>query len=595
VKGLTCIFALAAGVIIGLSAGKALAQSSTRVSVGSALEEADAPSPAFGIAISADGRFVAFDTAAGDLAPGDTNGTVDVFIRDRLRLTTTRVSVSSAGEQGFDVSAEPALSADGRFVVFTSDADNLVPGDTNGLRDVFIHDLLTRTTERLSESSLGAEGNGTSGISAPSISATGRLVVFDSAASNLVPNDQNGEPDVFLHDRLSGLTTRVSVPPGGAEANGASSMPVISAEGRFAAFASTATNLVPGDAGLAPGVFVADLDTGAIERASVSSTGEPARLLSGLPSISGNGRVVSFLSLADNLVPGDTNATFDVFVRDRVAGLTTRASVSSTGTQSNGVSSSAAISASGRFVVFESRASNLVPDDTNQARDVFVRDLAAGETLRVNLSAADDQTDSTSRRVAISGDGAVVAFGSAATNLVSGDRNDLFDVFVRDRRPCRAGNVNAAVGPVGDVLRINGQTGVVTVSPNAPLSLTLDAAPNGPPQANFVTWIWRGGAQNQVDVVAFGEPLGCTVNPTPFERPAGPQPILALRSPGMPEAFTAGVPEFDGPATAPWTVSQPQGLPRPAVLAVQGILQDNGTRNGATELSITNAVILRVR
>jgi|GEM_PF-1585857 len=205
--------------------------------------------------ISADGRYVAFQSYASNLVPGDTNGTWDVFVHDRLTGQTTRVSVASDGTQGNGDSECPSISADGRYVAFASLASNLVPGDTNGTWDVFVHDRLTGQTTRVSVASGGAQGN--SGSWCPSISADGRYVAFQSYASNLVPGDTNGVLDVFVHDRLTGQTTRVSVASDGTQGDSYSFGSSISADGRYVAFSSLASNLVPGDTNDKPDIFVA--------------------------------------------------------------------------------------------------------------------------------------------------------------------------------------------------------------------------------------------------------------------------------------------------------------------------------------------------
>src|SRR5437660_1328853 len=255
----------------GRSAG---AQTTVRVSVASGGTEGDDAS--LGSALSADGRFVAFDSAATDLVAGDTNGASDVFVHDRQTGTTERVSVASDGTQANNVSSYPALSADGRFVAFQSDATNLVAGDTNGATDVFVHDRQTGATERVSVASGGGtQGNRNSGgfFAFPALSADGRLVAFQSDATNLVARDTNGATDVFVHDRQTGTTERVSVASGGSQGNGFSAGPVLSADGRFVAFHSTATNLVAGDTNGATDVFVHDRQTGTTERVSVASGG----------------------------------------------------------------------------------------------------------------------------------------------------------------------------------------------------------------------------------------------------------------------------------------------------------------------------------
>jgi Tol biopolymer transport system component len=236
-------------------------------------------------------------------------------VHDRLTGQTTRVSVASDGAQGNGDSECPSISADGRYVAFASLASNLVPGDTNGRMDIFVHDRLTGQTTRVSVASDGTEGNGDSGF--PSISADGRYVAFASLASNLVPGDTNGTWDVFVHDRLTGQTTRVSVASGGAQGNGDSRFPSISADGRYVAFQSYASNLVPGDTNGVLDVFVHDRLTGQTTRVSVASDGTQGDSYSFGSSISADGRYVAFASYASNLVPGDTNGWADVFVAMR--------------------------------------------------------------------------------------------------------------------------------------------------------------------------------------------------------------------------------------------------------------------------------------
>ncbi len=343
---------------------------------------------------------------------------------------TSRVSVASDGRQGNADSpysyAPPAISADGRFVAFDSYASNLVAGDTNRKGDVFVRDRLAGVTQRVS---VGAGGQAKNYSYSPAISADGRFVAFFSAASNLVAGDTNGKGDVFVRDRLAGVTQRVSVGAGG-QANNGSYIPAISADGRFVAFYSAASNLVPGDTNMAFDVFVRDRLAGVTRRVSVGAGGQ-GNDSSGNPAISADGRFVAFGSSASNLVAGDTSGTGGVFVRDRLAGVTWRVSVGVGGQASNGSGFHPAISADGRFVAFESSASNLVAGDTNRAEDVFVRDRLAGVTRRVSVGAS-GQANGPSFSPAISPNGRSVAFGSSASNLVRGDTNGAFDVFVRD-------------------------------------------------------------------------------------------------------------------------------------------------------------------
>jgi Tol biopolymer transport system component len=356
-----------------------------RVSLAS--DGSQATGPSSGSPISADGRFIAFQSAATDLVPGDTNGLVDVFVHDRLTGQTTRVSVASDGTQATGGSVSPALSADGRFVAFFSDAPNLVPGDTNGLFDVFVHDRLTGETTRVSVASGGAQATGGDSLNAV-LSADGRFVAFASEATNLVPGDTNGATDVFVRDRLTGQTTRVSVASDGAQATGTSFFPAISGDGRFVAFDSDATNLVPFDTNGFSDVFVRDRLTGETTRVSVASGGAQATGGgSRRPALSGDGRFVVFDSGATDLVPGDTNGLMDIFVHDRLTGQTARVNVSAGGAQATGGDSSTpALAADGRFVAFPSLATNLVPDDTGGFADVFV----AGPGLALVIRGTDD-------------------------------------------------------------------------------------------------------------------------------------------------------------------------------------------------------------
>jgi len=378
--------------------------------------------------MSADGRFVAFGSSASNLVFGDTNGAFDVFVYDRATGATERVSVDSAGSQANSPSYDPSISSDGRFVAFYSDASNLVPDDTNGAFDVFVYDRATGAMERVNVDSAGSQANAES-IN-PSISSDGRFVAFYSQASNLVPGDTNGQPDVFVHDRVTGVTERVSVDSVGNQANGYSYDESISADGRFVAFRSDASNLVPGDTNGRFDVFVHDRVTGVTERVSVDSVGNQENGYSYDESISADGRFVAFASGASNLVPGDTNGQPDVFVHDRLTGATERVNVDSAGSQANGQSYSPSIGSDGRFVAFRSLASNLVSGDTNVTYDIFVHDRLTGATKRVSVDSAGSQASGSSDRASMSADGRFVAFSSNASNLVSGDTNGTTDVFV---------------------------------------------------------------------------------------------------------------------------------------------------------------------
>ena len=324
--------------------------------------------------ISADGQLVAFFSRASNLVAGDTNGRDDVFVRDRATGTTERVSVDSAGNEGNGFSFFAAISADGRFVAFWSDSSNLVAGDTNGTYDVFVHDRVTGATERVSVDSAGHESNGLVFFNAPpSVSADGRFVAFESDASDLVANDANGAIDIFVRDRANGTTERVSVDPSGGDGDAWSFEPWLSADGSLVAFTSLASNLVAGDANGWGDVFVRDRTTGVTERVSIGPSGVEADSWSMSPAISADGSTVAFMSDANNLVAGETTPWDDVYVHDRVRGRTELVSVNSDGQAGNSYSAAPRPTGDGVSIAFESEASNLVADDFNRA-DVFVRE-----------------------------------------------------------------------------------------------------------------------------------------------------------------------------------------------------------------------------
>ncbi len=382
--------------------------------------------------ISADGRFIAFVSEASNLVDEDTYATVDVFVRDRQSGTIERVSVASDGSQANGRSDWLYISADGLYVAFHSWASNLVSGDTNNTCDVFVHNLADGTTERVSVSSEESQGIALSTY--PSISADGRYVAFLSYASNLVDGDTNGVEDVFVRDRQSETTERVSVASDGSQGNARAWLrPSISADGRYVAFHSEASNLVSGDTNGEGDIFIRDRETRTTERVSVASDESQGNAYSYGPSISADGRYVAFYSWASNLVDGDTNDISDIFVRYRLGGTTELVSLASDESQGNDWCGSPSISADGRYVAFESGASNLVSGDTNDSGDVFVRDRLFGNTQRISVAGDGSQANGVSMDSSFSADGRYVAFASTASNLVSEDTNGYADVFVRDR------------------------------------------------------------------------------------------------------------------------------------------------------------------
>jgi TolB protein len=380
---------------------------------------------------SADGRFVVFYSLASNLVTG---GSVDedIYVRDLESGVTQRVSVDSDGVSGNGPSFDPTISSDGHFVAFVSTATNLVTDDNNEVEDIFVRDLETGVTQRVSLSSSGDEGN--NGSQGPALSADGRYVAFGSGASNLVAGDSNDVYDVFVRDLETGVTQRVSLDSTGAEGNGQSDGPTLSADGRYIVFLSTATNLVTDDNNGLQDVFIRDLESGVTQRVSLSSAGVEGNDLSyGPAALSANGRYVAFESDASNLVADDTNGARDIFVRDLKTGVTQRVSLGSAGAQGNNGSFAPTISANGKLVAFYSSASNLVAADTNSTEDVFVRDLKTGVTQRMSLNSAGAEGNNFSVYPAISANGHFVAFESGASNLVDGDNNDAVDIFVRRR------------------------------------------------------------------------------------------------------------------------------------------------------------------
>ena len=326
-------------------------------------------------AISADGRYVAFDNFSTNLVAGDTNGTSDVFVKNLQTGVVTRASTAADGTEANGYSQNVSISADGRYVVFESEATNLVVGDTNGINDIFVKNLQTGVVTRASTAADGTEANGFNGGYSISISADGRYVAFESEATNLVAGDTNGMVDIFVKDSQTGAIVRVNTAADGTVANGLSLGPLISADGRYVSFTSLASNLVAGDTNNAADVFVKDLQTGVVTRVSTSADGTQASGYSSgsaASAISADGRYVVFNSDATNLVPGNTNDSSDIFVKDIQTGAIARVNTAADGTQVNGYVSVASISADGRYVTFASYASDLVVGDTNGVTDIFV-------------------------------------------------------------------------------------------------------------------------------------------------------------------------------------------------------------------------------
>ena len=323
-----------------------------------------------------DGRYLAFYAWASNLVAGDTNAVQDLFFYDRTTATISRLSVATNGGQANDRTGDsrgdsgPALSADGNIVAFHSAASNLTRGNDNGRTDVFVYDRQALSMTLISHGPAGVVGNGDS--SHPALSVDGRYVLFASRATNLdpsVPVLQNpGASQIYLYDRNDDSTVLISRGPDGRPGDGESSTPTISGDGRYLVYASSATNLVAGDSNQVADIFLHDRTTGETRRASVSSAGIQANRAAWLPQISLDGRHILYNAAASNLVNGDGNNVADLFVYDQLARHTSRVSVAVRGTwtgqEANGPTEArGAIIPGGRLVAFVSPATNLVTSD----------------------------------------------------------------------------------------------------------------------------------------------------------------------------------------------------------------------------------------
>ena len=408
------------------SMSPAIYSATGRVNVDSA--GAIANNQSYSPSINSDGRYIAFASPANNLVEDDTNGMFDIFVHDRKTNTTRRISISPEGAEGNKNSLYPSISANGCDVAFESDASNLTAEDSNGRSDIFIYNCETKHSERVSLSTTGEQANDAS--ETPSLSAEGRYVAFTSRASNLVADDTNEKTDVFVFDRETHEIERASSNSEGAEGNDASQSPSISENGRLVAFESKARNLSPNDANGKTDIFIYNRETEVTERISVDSTGIGGNGNSTNPSISANGRYVSFESKASNLVDNDSNEEADIFIHDLETRTTQRISIDSVSAEGNGFSASPSISSDGRFVAFKSAASNLVPTDTNGIFDIFVHDRDSGETQRVSVNSSGVEGNNSSETPTISADGIFVSFKSYANNLVPSDTNKKSDIFV---------------------------------------------------------------------------------------------------------------------------------------------------------------------
>lgn len=423
--------ALSAVGAINLGAASPVQAGMQRISVATGGAQANGDSGGTSLlgnaAMSARGRFVAFTSLASNLVKGDTNGVSDVFIRDRDRGTTQLISVSSGGARGNGPSRSPSMSGDGRFVVFSSLASNLVQNDTNNRVDVFVRDRRAGTTRRVS---VGSGRPFIDGGSFPRISADGQYLTFVQ-----VPDDfqQTRTYKVYVRDLQTNKTELASVGVDGKLGVGFYFGNEISADGRYVAFYSDAATLVPPDGFGSGDVFVRDLHANTIERANRALDGSRPNGGGRLPELSADGRYVAFSSEGTNLVAGDSNSLWDIFVFDRQTATTRVATLSTSGAQANDDTiENYDLSADGRYVAFSTRASNLVPGVTGSTPQIYLRDLQANATLLVSAGPGGAPANGMFADFPVlSQHGRVVAFSSDATNLVPRDTNGVRDVFVK--------------------------------------------------------------------------------------------------------------------------------------------------------------------
>ncbi|MBB3020518.1 Tol biopolymer transport system component [Microvirga lupini] len=383
-------------------------------------------------AFSADGRYAFFESRASNLDAEAGPLDWDIFRKDLVTGEVVRISTNTAGDMGNGDSFSARFSADGRYAVFTSRADNLVAGDVNGKADIFLKDLVTGQVTLVSTDGNRWQVSGDSGQAL--ISPDGRYVVFESDAPDLVPNDTNNAHDIFIKDLFTGAVARLSTSKAGEGGNGASRSAQISPDGRYVLFESSASNLVSGDDNGNADVFLKDVLTGEIRRISTDISGAEGNGYSYQARFSADGRSVVFTSSASNLVSGDTNGDYDVFQRDLATGAIVRLSTSGTGIEVHGWSEEPRLSQDGRYLFFASTANDVVPGGGDgTVYNLFRKDLLTGEVVRLSTSPEGLPADGhTGYGIDVSPDGRYVLVGSWASNLVPGDTNGMYDTFLID-------------------------------------------------------------------------------------------------------------------------------------------------------------------
>jgi len=380
------------------------------------------------VSISGDGTMVAFRSNSTNLSPADTDTKADIYVRDLSTGVLTLASTSESGIKGNGPDSPPAMSPGGGFVAFRSNSTNLDPADTDKTPDIYVKNLATAAVTLASTSDGGVKGNGAS--EGPSISADGSKVAFRFNGTNLDPADTDTIGDVYVKS-LTGNITLASTSGSGVKSNGLSYAADLSGDGSKVAFVSYATNLDPTDTDTKPDVYVKNLATGAITLVSTSATGVKGNGGSFSPSLSHDGTKVAFRSSASNLVPGDGDTLYDVYVKDLSTGAMTLASTSDTAVKGNGSSFLPIISQEGTAVAFRSDASNLDPTDTDTTPDVYVKDLATGNIVLASTSDSGVKGNRGSYGPWLSADGSMVGFRSDSTNLDPGDTDTIPDVYAK--------------------------------------------------------------------------------------------------------------------------------------------------------------------
>ncbi|MEV7192522.1 hypothetical protein AB0N81_12080 [Streptomyces sp. NPDC093510] len=421
----------------GASAAHTAAPRTERVSVGPQGAQGNAASTS--PALSADGRYVAFVSASRNLVANDTNGTPDAFVRDLRTGTTERVSVKSNGKASHGVVREVSLSPDGRYVVFTSTADDLVRDDPNDLDDVFLHDRDTGRTQRISPTGASYDGLRTHLTYDPAVSGDGRYIAYASGAEDLVAGDTNKRDDVFLYDRKKKTTELAQLTDDGRHGEGDAFAPAFAGDsgGRYLAFTSNASGLTDvEDHALATDVFLRDREKNTTELVSVPHAYN-RKTPSWDAALSGDARYVAFTSASRVLRPEGPAPTspHNVFLYDRETKRMRLVSAAQDGTPADQNSGDVSLSRDGRYAAFTSAASNLTADGDDSSADVFLRDMLTGEVRLVSVESEPVSEDTKpGPRTGVSEDGGTVVFDSPAGNLVPDDTNATTDVFLRHLR-----------------------------------------------------------------------------------------------------------------------------------------------------------------